>query len=318
MTRLAIFIGRRLLVTIFLVYFVATLVFLLARASPYDPVVNAIGSTEFLNKTSIAAMRHTFGLDQPLWRQYVNYISGLPHLNFGYSEAQSSLGQPVWTLIRDGVPVSFRLGLFALILALIIGLPIGTVSALRQNTAIDHVGQTGVMLLHAIPVFVTAPLAQLIFGVYLGWLPVNGWGSPGIDGYKQMVLPVVIYGIALAAYYARVSRAFLLEVLRQDYIRTARSKGLKYRRILIVHTMKNALVPFISVLGPSIAFLVAGAFIIESFFSIPGIGNITVTAVQVSNYPVIEATAILIAALIMIVNMLTDIIVSFIDPRLRL
>jgi ABC-type dipeptide/oligopeptide/nickel transport system permease component len=318
MPRLAMYTIRRLLVTVFLIYFVATLVFFLARASPYDPVKNAIGSSEFINKTSLAAVRHEFGLDQPLWRQYVNYVSGIPRLNFGNSEAEASLGQPVWTLLKDGIPISLRLGIYALIFALLIGVPIGMVSALKQNKAIDHVSQTGVMILHAVPVFVTVPLAQIFFAVHLGWLPVNGWGAPGIDGVKQMVLPVTLYGIGLAAYYAKVTRGFLLEVLHQDYILTAHAKGLKHRRILTVHVIKNALVPFISVLGPSLAYLITGAFIIETFFSIPGMGSVTVNAVQVSNYPVIQATAILIAALIMTVNLLTDIIIPVIDPRVRL
>jgi ABC-type dipeptide/oligopeptide/nickel transport system permease component len=316
MTPLALFIARRLLAAVFLVYFIATVVFFLARASPYDPVLSIIG-TENITSQSVAAVRHEFGLDLPVWHQYLNYMSGLPHLNFGYSEAPSSFGQPVWSLLKDGVPVSFRLGFYALVLALLVGLPIGLISALRQNTAVDHVSQTGVMFMHAIPIYITAPLAQLVFGVYLHWLPVNGWGAPGIDGYKEMILPVGLYGLGLAGFYAKVFRSYLLEVLSQDYIRTARSKGLKYRRILLVHAIKNTLVPLGSVIGPSIAYLVVGAFIVESYFSIPGIGNATVAAATTSNYPVIEATTILIATAVMLVNMATDIFSGFIDPRIR-
>lgn len=318
MSQLAIFIVRRLLATIFLVYIIATGVFFLSRASPYDPVLSAIGNPENVNKASIAAMRHQFGLDVPLWRQYVNYMTGLPHLNFGYSEAQESLGQPVWSILKNGVPVSLRLGLYALLLALLIGLPVGLLSALRQNTAVDHVSQSSIMFLHAVPIYITAPLAQLVLGVYLQWLPVNGWGSPGVDGLKEMILPVGLYGIGLAGFYAKVFRAFLLEVLNQDYIRTARAKGLMNSRILVVHAIKNTLLPLASVIGPSLAYLVVGAFIIESFFSIPGIGSTTVAAATESNYPVIEATTILVATAVIVVNMLTDVFMGFIDPRVRL
>jgi ABC-type dipeptide/oligopeptide/nickel transport system permease component len=316
MLRLARFITRRLFATFVLVYLLATGVFFMSRASPYDPVLSIIG-TENITNQSVAAVRHEFRLDLPLWRQYLDYISGLPHLNFGYSEAPGSFGQPVWSLLRDSVPVSLRLGLYALVLALLVGLPIGLISALRQNTVVDHVSQTSVMLLHAVPVYITAPLAQYFFGAYLKWLPVNGWGAPGIEGYKEMILPVGLYGIGLAGYYAKVSRALLLEILHQDYIRTARAKGLKHRRIVAVHAIKNALVPLASVIGPSLAYLVVGAFVIESFFSIPGIGNATVSAATTSNYPVIEATTILVATAVMIVNMLTDIVAALVDPRIR-
>jgi ABC-type dipeptide/oligopeptide/nickel transport system permease component len=317
MPRLGIFIVRRLLTTLALVYLIATFVFFLSRLSPYDPVLSALGNPENINAQSIAAERHQFGLDVPLWRQYVNYVTGLPRLNFGYSEARESLGQPVWSLLRAGVPVSLRLGLLALALALLIGLPIGLMSALKQNTPADYLSQTSVMLLHAVPLFVLAPLSQLVFGVYLGWLPVNGWGAPGIQGLKEMILPVALFGLALAGFYAKIFRACLLEVLSRDYIRTARAKGLRSDRILIVHAIKNTLLPMISVIGPSVAFLVVGSFIIESFFSIPGIGLVTVSAATESNYPVIEATTILVATTVMLVNMVTDIAYGIIDPRVR-
>lgn len=314
---LAPFVIRRLLATLVLVYAITTVVFFLSRASPYDPVLSALGSPGSIDKQSIATLRHEFGLDVSIWQQYVNYLTGLVHGNFGYSEGQDSLGRPVWSLLSAGIPVSLRLGLFALGLALIVGLPIGLISALRQNSPVDYVSQTSVMLVHAVPLFVTAPLAQLLFGVYLKWLPVSGWGAPGITGLKEMILPVALYGLGLSGFYAKSFRSFLLEVLGQDYIRTARSKGLKERHIIVVHAIKNTLLPLASIVGPSLAYLIVGAFIIESFFSIPGIGSVTVNAVTTSNYPVVEATTVMVASMVMVVNMLTDIFYALVDPRVR-
>jgi ABC-type dipeptide/oligopeptide/nickel transport system permease component len=147
---------------------------------------------------------------------------------------------------------------------------------------------------------------------------VSGWGAPGIFGLKEMILPVCLYGLGLAGFYAKSFRSFLLEVLGQDYIRTARSKGLKERAVILLHAGKNTLLPLSSVVGPSLAYLIVGAFIIESFFSIPGVGNVTVSAVTSSNYPVIEATTIMVATAVMVINMLTDIFYALVDPRVRI
>jgi ABC-type dipeptide/oligopeptide/nickel transport system permease component len=208
--------------------------------------------------------------------------------------------------------------LYALLLALFVGLPVGMISGLRQNSSIDYGAQTGIMIATAIPLFVTAPLAQLFLGADLKVLPVAGWGDPGVDGLKEMILPVGLYAAGLAGFFAKSFRSFVVEVKKQDYIRTARAKGLRWRRIVVLHVLKNTLLPLASIVGPAVAYLVVGAFIIESFFSIPGIGSITVAAVQDSNYPVVEATTIMIATSVMIVNLLTDIFYTLVDPRVRL
>jgi ABC-type dipeptide/oligopeptide/nickel transport system permease component len=173
------------------------------------------------------------------------------------------------------------------------------------------------MIAWALPTFVVAPIAQLIFGVELRWLPVAGWGDAGVAGVKEMIMPVGLFALGLAGFFAKSFRSFLLEVLGQDYIRTARSKGLKERVVIYLHAIKNTLLPLASIVGPTAAFLILGSFIIETFFNIPGIGSITVAAVIQTDYPVIEATTILLAVSVVFINFLTDIFYAMVDPRVR-
>jgi ABC-type dipeptide/oligopeptide/nickel transport system permease component len=204
------------------------------------------------------------------------------------------------------------------LLALLVGLPVGLIAALKQNTLIDHGSQFVMMVFYAVPSFVLVPIAQLVFGAQLKWLPVTGWGDPGIDGLKEMVLPVTIYAAGLAGYLAISFRSFMLEVMQQDYIRTARAKGLKSWIITFRHAGKNTLLPLASIVGPLIAFLIIGAFVIEFFFGIPGIGYITITSIIQSDYPVIEGTTIILAAFVVLINMFTDIFYALVDPRVKL
>lgn len=317
MSNLLSFIVKRIFAMIVVVYLIATIVFFMAHASPYNPIKLVLGQ-HAANPAAVAAYEHLFGLDQPLWNQYKDYMGGLLHGNLGYSEGIDSFGTPVWDILKGGVPVSMKLGSFALILSLIIGLPIGLLSALKQNSAIDHGSQFFVILAYAIPVFVLIPICQLIFGVYLHWLPISGWGDPGLAGIKEQILPVTLFAMGLAGFFAKSFRSFLLEVLSQDYMRTARAKGLKDRVVIYLHACKNTLLPLASIVGPTIAFLIVGAFIIENFFGIPGIGLTTIDAVTSSNYPVIEATTILLAAFVVFINMLTDIFYAMVDPRVRM
>lgn len=318
MTRILAFMTKRFVAMIVVIWVIATIVFFLAHASPYDPIRLILEQKAAQNPTAVQRMRHFYGLDQPELVQYQNYMSGLLHGNLGYSEEADTLGQPVWTILREGVPVSLRLGGYALLLALLVGLPVGLISAIKQNTVIDHGSQTVMMIFYAVPTFVLVPVSQLVFGAQLGWLPVTGWGAPGLQGIKEQILPVTLYAAGLAGYFALSFRSFLLEVLRQDYIRTARAKGLRSRVVIYIHAVKNTLLPLASIVGPTVAFLILGAFIIEFFFGIPGIGYITITSVIQSDYPVIEGTTIILAAFVVIINMLTDIFYAMVDPRVTL
>lgn len=316
MNNLLIFSIKRLLSMIVVVWIIATIVFFLAHLTPNDPVVEYLGIKA--TPHNVAATRHALGIDGPLWQQYVNFIKGAAHGDFGRAEERGYWGQPVWSIIKNGLPVSLKIGGLALFFALLISLPVGLISALKQNTWIDHVIQFMVMAMYALPAFVVAPFAQVIFGVDLGWFPVAGWGDPGTLGFKEMVLPIAVFSTQIAGYYAKSFRSFMLEVLNQDYIRTAHAKGLKERLVIFRHAVKNTLLPLASIVGPSIAFLVAGAFIIEIYFAIPGIGAVTVNSVIAGDYPVIQTTTILIASAVVFVNALTDIFYAMVDPRVRL
>jgi len=317
MANLIVFVIRRLLAMVVVVYLIATIVFFLSHASPYDPIKLNLGQ-HAANKLIYNNYARLFGLDKSEWEQYKAYMGGLLHGNFGYSEGTDTWGQPVWSLLQNGVPVSLKLGGSALILSLIVGLPIGLISALKQNTIVDHGSQFFVMVAYAIPVFVLIPLAQLLFAVQLRWLPVSGWGAPGLEGYRQMILPVTLFAAGLAGFFAKSFRSFMLEVLSQDYIRTAKAKGLKQRLVLYRHAFKNTLLPLASIVGPTIAFLIVGSFLVETFFGIPGIGLTTVDSVLSSDYPVIEATTLILAVFVVFINMLTDIFYAMVDPRVRL
>lgn len=316
MSGLARFIVRRLLAMVIVIWAIVTIVFFLAHSSPYDPIRLILGQK--YSAVNASRLRALFGLDKPLWQQYMNYLGNLLHGNLGYSEETDTLGEPVWSLLRAGIPVTLKLGGYALGLSLVIGLPVGLISALRQNSWIDHSSQSVMMILYAVPTFVLVPISQVVFGAELRWLPVTGWGDPGILGLKEMILPIGLYAAGLTGYFAKSFRSFMLEILRQDYIRTARAKGLRQSIIVYRHAVKNALLPLASIVGPAVAFLIVGAFIIEYFFSIPGVGYITVTSVTQSDYPVIEATTIMLATFVVIVNMLTDIFYAMVDPRIRL
>ena len=198
-------------------------------------------------------------------------------------------------------------------------MPLGVIAAVRQNKLIADNLNMGVMLiLYSVPAFVLIPFVVDIFSIRLGWLPAGQWGDAGWLGVKETVLPVTVYAAGLAGFFARSVRSFMLEVLHQDYIRLARAKGLSNRKVIYVHAMKNTLLPFASVLGPTIAFLVVGAFIVENEFSINGIGYITVQSTLAGDYTVTEATTLMLAAAVVVINALTDIFYTLADPRVKL
>jgi ABC-type dipeptide/oligopeptide/nickel transport system permease component len=330
MVRVVSFSIKRLLVGVVVLWGIVTIVYILEHApGASNPIRSILGAHYTIG--NYQRLLHQYGLDIPLWQQYLNYlglapilawfgvhfgngavVTGLLEGNLGYSYQYA--GTPVWQLISAQVPVTLKLGLYALVVSLVFGIPIGLISALKQNSAVDHVGQAAMIVLYAIPTFVLAPLLQIKFGVENHWFPVQGWG----DNLSEVVLPVAAYSAGLAGYFAKSFRSFMLEVLQQDYIRTARAKGLRQRTIIVLHAMKNTLLPLASVVGPTVAYLIVGAFIIERFFAIPGIANETVQAVFSGDYGVIEATTIMLAAFVVVINMLTDIFYTVVDPRVSL
>jgi len=310
-----VFVVRRLAGALLVLLAVCTVTFLLVAAAPGDPVRANLAL--HAGAATVAQLDHQYGLDLPLWQRYLDYLGGLLHGDLGLSLAEP--GTRVADLLADGVPVSLTLGGLALLAALLVGVPLGVLAAVRRNRLLaDHLSMGLMLALYAVPALVLIPILVEIFSVQLGWLPAGQWGDDGWLGVKEGVLPVTVYAAGLAGFFARSVRSFMLDVLRQDYMRTARAKGLTRARIVGLHAMKNVLVPLASVLGPTVAYLVVGGFIVENGFSINGIGYITVQATESGDLTVTEATTLALAAAIILVNTLTDIVYTVVDPRMRL
>jgi len=216
------------------------------------------------------------------------------------------------TSLADHLPVSAQLGLVALLLALCIGVSLGIVSALKQNTIWDYMAMGLAIFGISVPSIVLGPLLILVFAIALKWLPVAGWGTPA-----QMVLPALALGLNQSAVIARLTRASMLQVVREDYIRTARAKGLIERTVMVRHALKNAFIPVATILGPMFAFLVTGTFIVEQIFAIPGMGRYFVTSITNRDYPVVMGTILLYAMILVLANLAVDISYAFLDPRIR-
>ena len=314
------FLVKRFIGLIFVVIGVTFITFVLGLNAPGDPIQSMLGN-HYSHSTYIA-LKHSYGLDLPWYQQYWNYLSNLARFNLGQSYHQQNY--PVWNILRDGVPVSAELGLFALILQILIGVPVGIISALKANTWVDTVNMGLMLVMFALPSFVLAIFVQL-FIVWLdtstgGTWPVAGWGSAwhfGWSDIQYMIAPVLVYAAIGTALFARLARTSMLEVLRQDYVRTARAKGLRERVVVYRHAFRNAMIPLVTVFGLSIGLLVTGAFFIETIFNIPGIGQVTITSIGYRDYPVIQATVVLLAVAVVIGNLISDLLNSVVDPRIK-
>ena len=309
------FLVKRLLALAGTLLVVSILTYTLVIVTPGDPIRENL----FRHATpdTYKAIAHEYGLDLPFWQRYLTYMGGLLHGDLGLSLSQP--GQRVNDLLADGLPISLQLGGLSLLVGLLVGVPLGVVAAARHNGPVaDHLSMGVMLLLYAAPSFVLIPPLIDILCIHLGWLPTGHWGDPGWLGIKEAILPVLVNATGVAGYFARSLRSFLLEVLGQDYIRIARAKGLTRRRILFTHALKNTLVPFVSLLGPTLAFLVVGSFVVETLFSINGIGNITVQATLQGDLAVTEATTLILALAVVSANALTDIFYTIADPRVHL
>lgn len=303
---------KRVLSLLFVLFSVTFLTFIVSYLAPGDPILNMMGGRQ--DPVKYAFLRHLYGLDLPWYQQYFTYIGHLLQGNLGYSFKYPE--RPVWDLIANGVPVSAGLGITALALSVVVGVPAGVLSALWQNTWRDTAIMSFMLILYSVPSFVIIPIVWAIdlalYNAHLPSLPVAGWGSP-----QQMILPVLVLAAANVGTYARLMRNSVLEVMKQDFTRTARAKGLTRRRVITRHVLRNALLPLLTVLGPSTAFIVTGAFVVENLFAIPGIGYLSVQSIGQRDYPVIQATTILLALAVVIMNLITDIAYTIADPRVR-
>ncbi|MEE8369634.1 MAG: ABC transporter permease [Dehalococcoidia bacterium] len=298
---------RRILWMIPLLWAVASVTFFLMHAvegGPFD-------REKELPPNVIANLEAKYNLDKPLFEQYGLYLWGLVQGDLGLS---FETNREVSTIIREGLEVSAQLGATAFFYAMVVGMTLGIVAALNQNRLGDYLGVFFATIGTALPNFIMATFLVVIFSVQLGWFDVLGWE---FGNYRKMVLPVLALGTLPAAYIARITRASMLEVLNQDYIRTARAKGLAEWVVVMRHTIKNAMVPILTVAGPIFAFLVTGSFIVERIFAINGVGRHFVTAIFQRDYGVIMGTTIFYAVIIAAANLLVDILYAVADPRIR-
>lgn len=289
--------------TLFVILAISFFMIRVAPGGPFD-------TERALSADIEANMLKAYHLDEPLWQQFLRYLGGLAHGDFGPSFKYKDFS--VTELIAQGFPTSLQLGGLAIVSALVIGLTLGIVAALRQNSLVDY-GATGFSMLGiAVPNFVVAPVLTMVFGLILRWLPVGGWGGP-----ENYVLPVVALCLPQIAAITRLTRASMIEVLSSNYVRTARAKGLAERVTITRHALRAALLPIVSYLGPAVAQIITGSVVIEQIFSIPGIGRYFVQGSLNRDYTLVMGVTVFFGALIILCNLITDLIYGLLDPKVR-
>ncbi|PYS29814.1 MAG: peptide ABC transporter [Acidobacteria bacterium] len=298
---------RRLLLTLPVVWIVVTLVFGLIHLVPGDPVAQMLG--EGASVTEVERLRHELGLDRPLLDQYRTYMSGIFRGDLGMSFRNQ---ESVTTSILARYPATIELAVAATIFSIVFAIPLGVISAVRRGRSADRAIGIISLLGVSLPNFVLGPILILLVSINLGILPVSGRG-----GFTHLILPAITLGGALAAVTMRMVRGSMLEEIRQDYVRTARAKGLSERVVLFAHALRNGLIPVVTVLGLQMGALLAGAIITEMIFSWPGLGRLTIQAISARDYPLAQGCILTIALTYILINLATDLIYSVVDPRIR-
>ena len=316
------FLVKRFIGLIFVIIGVTFITFILGYFAPGDPIRELLGNHVIPKVYN--DLKEAYGLNLPWYQQYWNFLSHLFRLDFGFSFHQQNY--PVWNILRDGVPVSTELAFWALLIQLLIGIPVGIISALKANTWVDTVNMGTMLVLFALPSFVLAIFAQVLIvnldnATSTSW-PVAAAGNWNVGQYgwneiQVKLAPILVFAAVGTALFARLARTSMLEVLRQDYVRTARAKGMRERIVIYRHAFRNAMIPLVTVLGLSIGLLVTGAFFIEQIFNIPGIGQQTITSINNRDYPVIQATTVLLAVAVVVGNLISDVLYSIVDPRIK-
>jgi ABC-type dipeptide/oligopeptide/nickel transport system permease component len=319
------FLVKRFIGLIFVVICVTFITFIFGYLAPGDPIRNMLG--QHFDPRIYASLRHAYHLDLPWYQQYWEYISGLAHFDLGMSIRNQN--EPVWDILKAGVPVSAELSLWGLAITLLMGIPVGILSAIKSNTWIDTTNMGVALILFALPGFVIAVFFQVIVVWYdiaigkqigLEW-PVSNWGQPWQYTWTDIqykIGPILVFAAGSYAFYARLSRGSMLEVLRQDYVRTARAKGLRERMVVYRHALRNALIPICTSVGLALGFLIVGVFFIETIFNIPGIANAALTSISDRDYPVIQATTALGALAAVAGNLIADLLYTVVDPRIKI
>lgn len=333
------FIIRRTFSMLIVLFAVSALTFVFMKLIPGSP----FDGEKNVPESVIAQLEAKYNLDAPDWVQYLNYMDDLvvPRITgevippgpggviedylvnipiigtdnvfrwFNFGPSYRSPSRTVNDIFRDHLPVSFQLGLAAFFVAIVIGIPAGVAAALRRNSWIDYASMSIALIGVSIPAIVSGPILRYIFGVQLQWVPPTGWGT-----FEQMILPAISLGFGSSAILARLTRASLLQVMNEDFIRTARAKGLSERVVITLHALKNSMIPVFTIMGPMFAALVTGTFIVELIFGIPGLGKYFITSIGTRDYPVIMGTTLLWGTFLVFANLIVDIMYGLLDPRI--
>jgi dipeptide transport system permease protein len=301
------FIVRRIFWTIPVLLVVILLTFTMMRqigGNPFRHTERAVPEAVQRN------LERKFHVNDPWWKQYAYYVKGVAVLDFGPSLVLR--GQTVNDIVKEHFPKSIELGVYAFLFAIVVGVPLGMIAALKHNTMIDYAAMFFSNVFHAIPSFLVATLLIYYISLKAGLLPTSGWTT-----WQHKILPSIALGFAPMALFARLVRGTMLETLQQDYVRTARAKGLRYRRIVGLHVLRNSLIPVITAAGPLLGFIITGSFVIELIFNIPGIGSYFVTAVGARDYSVVMGLTVLLSMIVIVANLVVDILYGILDPRTR-
>jgi peptide/nickel transport system permease protein len=289
---------------------VTLVVFLMAWVTPGDPVVAMLGeASQGISRDALEDLRRQLGLDRPLAVQYVVYVGGLLRGDLGTSIRSR---RPVLAEVRDRLPATIELAVAALAIAVVLGISLGVLAALHRGTFVDGFAITVALVGVSLPVFWSGFLLMMLFALELGWLPASGRGT-----WRHLVLPALAVGISSAAFIARITRGAMLETLSQDYVRTARAKGLPPRRVVRVHALRNALLPIVTVVGLQLGGLLGGAVLTETVFAWPGVGRLVVDAIIARDLPLVQGAVLVVSLLFILVNLVVDLSYAFINPKVR-
>jgi peptide/nickel transport system permease protein len=312
------YVVRRLLALVPTLFFASVIVFATVRMIPGDIIDLMLSQNDIsAGKLSRDQLVSALGLDRPMWEQYLRWVGGVLRGDFGNSLWQNA---PVGEFLAQRLPVTFELGLLAMIVALIVALPIGVYSAIRQDTAGDYFARSVSFLMLAVPAFWTGTMVMVLPSIWWGWSPevkYVAFTEDPLQNLKQMIIPAVILGTALSAITMRLTRTQMLEVLRQDYIRTAWAKGLNSRTVIVRHALRNALIPVVTLVGLQAPLLIGGAVIVEQIFVIPGMGLLLLDAVTQRDYPIITGVFLIVGVAVMFINLVVDLSYGLLDPRVR-
>lgn len=304
-SKTALYILKRILLAIFTVWVVITVTFFVMHAVPGGPFIGEKATTPAVQ----AAMEAKYGLDKPLMEQYTTYLKDIV-TKFDFGPSLKSRGRTVVDIIFDGMKTSVKLGVIAAALSTVFGIVLGAVAALRRNKLVDRIIMIITTAFVSMPSFIIGSLLLVVFAIRLMILPANGSTAKGL------ILPIITLALYPAAYITRLTRSSMLDVLGQDYIRTAKAKGVSGPKIIFGHALKNSLIPVLTYIGPMLAYIVTGSLVVEQIFAVPGIGRVFVSSITNRDYPMIMGTTIILAALIVIMNLLTDILYKVVDPRI--